>query len=93
MDETVQGCRRLLLVTGEAGSGKTRLAAEFSRIASDSGFNSFRCVWREKSSLPEYYALLQLLNAIGKKSSGYDNKYPAASEAYDLSSATYDSSL
>jgi tetratricopeptide (TPR) repeat protein len=60
-DEVVQGSGRLVLVAGEAGIGKTRIALELARRATDRGFRVFwgRCT--ETGGAPPYWPWVQIV--------------------------------
>ena len=55
---------RLVLVTGEAGIGKTRLLDEIASIAEDVGIPVVRGAWLETEGVPAFWAWRQLLQRV-----------------------------
>lgn len=58
-----QGHTRFLLLTGEPGIGKTRLADEIARLAAAQGFAIFWGRCREEEGAPAYWPWVQVLEA------------------------------
>ncbi|MDH5672589.1 MAG: AAA family ATPase [Myxococcales bacterium] len=67
LDEARAGSGRLLLLTGEAGIGKTRCAEELAQVAAEHGMcvATGRCV--EASGAPVFWPFVQALRAIGQQ--------------------------
>ncbi|MBB2909079.1 DNA-binding SARP family transcriptional activator [Streptosporangium becharense] len=70
LDATVRGVGGVLLVSGESGIGKTRLADAAARIAEETGVTVVwsRCV--EGSGAPAFWPWIQALNALGGGTGG-----------------------
>jgi AAA ATPase domain len=65
LEEAASGRGSLVLVTGEAGIGKTRLLSEFALVGSERGARvvTGRC-W-EEGGAPPYWPWLQVIRALG----------------------------
>lgn len=73
LGDVLSGEGRVVLMYGDAGTGKTLLAERFAEIAGESGFAVMKGCWRENSQLPEYRGLSSLLESIAVQAGESEN--------------------
>jgi len=72
VDDAVAGHGQLLLLSGEAGIGKTALAAELLRIAPTRGVLATWSVCRHGAGSPAYWPWVQTMRAIANQANAID---------------------
>jgi tetratricopeptide (TPR) repeat protein len=72
VDEAVAGRGRLVLLCGEAGIGKTAVAAEMLRTAADRGLFTTWATCREGMGSPPYWPWVQTLRTISSRPEATD---------------------
>jgi len=64
LEKVLDGSRRLILVSGEAGIGKTRLAEEFARRAADQGVRVVLARSSEVECAPAFWPWIQVVRSL-----------------------------
>src|SRR5512134_816841 len=84
LDEAERGAGRLVLIQGEAGIGKTRLADEVAALARARGHAVYWSRCHELSGAPPFWPWAQLLRDWRSRASAADASRAAAPAAAEL---------
>jgi eukaryotic-like serine/threonine-protein kinase len=90
IDEVRTGHGRLILVSGEPGIGKTRLAIECAALASELGIRVAWGRWWESSGVPAYWPWVQVICSLHETPSRERFRVPESPTPHELASLVPD---